>query len=226
MSLLFSPIMASTGRPPLRFRPASDQSLLVYFGDHIELDTHRRVVRFLKLLQAQPIDGVRNLHPAYCSMLVVFDPLRLDHAVLETRLREIGEHLESMELAPSRTVEIHVRYDGPDLDEVAAFHNMSRERVAELHCSVIYTVYFLGFVPGFAYLGGLPSELATPRLTNPRRIVPAGSVGIAGNQTGVYPFSTPGGWRLIGQTNEQMFRTDRDPMSLLTIGDLVRFIPE
>jgi KipI family sensor histidine kinase inhibitor len=102
---------------------------------------------------------------------------------------------------------------------------MTAEQVIELHSSVEYQVYFLGFVPGFAYLGELPEGLVTPRLATPRRKVPAGSVGIAGNQTGVYPFATPGGWRLLGRTPLAMFRADRAELSLLSIGDRVKFVP-
>jgi inhibitor of KinA len=108
---------------------------------------------------------------------------------------------------------------------VCAIHGLTPAQVIELHASAEYLVYFLGFVPGFAYLGELPEALVTPRLAVPRRRVPAGSVGIAGNQTGVYPFATPGGWRLIGRTPVAMFRDEREGFSLLTIGDRVRFAP-
>jgi len=114
---------------------------------------------------------------------------------------------------------------GPDLSDVADMHGITPDRVIELHASANYIVYFLGFVPGFAYLGGLPEELATPRLAAPRRVVPRGSVGIAGNQTGIYPFSTPGGWRLIGRTPVSLFAPERNGMSLLSIGDRLRFTP-
>jgi inhibitor of KinA len=125
-------------------------------------------------------------------------------------------------------VEIPVCYGGefgPDLAEVCKLHGMAEAQAIELHASFEYLVYFLGFVPGFAYLGELPKELVTPRLAAPRKRVPAGSVGIAGNQTGVYPFATPGGWRLLGRTPIKMFRADSDGLSLLSIGDHVRFAP-
>ena len=112
------------------------------------------------------------------------------------------------------------------MNEVAALHGLTTAQVIELHASVTYVVYFLGFVPGFAYLGELPEALATPRLDTPSRMTPAGSVGIAGKQTGVYPFATPGGcWRLIGRTPIAMFRLDRGTSEFLSIGDRVRFIP-
>ena len=133
-----------------------------------------------------------------------------------------------IELPPVRTVEIPVSYGGeygPDLNDVAALHGLSAHDVVRLHSEAVYTVYFLGFVPGFAYMGGLPEALATPRLPAPRKRVEAGSVGIGGGQTGVYPFPTPGGWRLIGRTPLPMFQAGRENMSLLEIGDQVRFRP-
>ncbi|PYT18286.1 MAG: hypothetical protein DMG59_04775 [Acidobacteria bacterium] len=212
----------------VRFRPASDQSLLIYFGQRITLEAHRRVVKLLRLLESEPIEGIRNLHPAYCSLLVKFDALSLGHEELESSLRSYLDRLEDVRLADPRQVEIPVCYGGefgPDLKDVAALHGMTPDQVIDLYASTTYVVYFLGFVPGFAYLGGLPEALATPRLPAPRKKVPAGSIGIAGNQTGVYPFSTPGGWRLIGRTPLGMFRPDRKNMSLLSIGDRVRFPP-
>lgn len=211
-----------------RFQPASDQSLLIYFGHQITLQAHERVRRLLRLLELEPIAGVSNLHPAYCSLLVKFDVLRMRHEELEERLREYLERLEDVSLPEPRQVEIPVCYGGehgPDLNDVAAMHGMTPEQVIEHHASTSYLVYFLGFVPGFAYLGELPGALVTPRLATPRRRVPAGSVGIAGNQTGVYPFETPGGWRLLGRTPVAMFRMEREGLSLLSIGDRVRFVP-
>ena len=127
-----------------------------------------------------------------------------------------------------RTVDIPVCYGGafgPDLESVAELHGIPADEVVRMHSAATYTVYFLGFVPGFGYLGGLPDALRTPRLSSPRTRVPAGSVGIAGSQAGVYPFSTPGGWRLLGTTPLRMFQKDREGMSLLAIGDEVRFRP-
>jgi KipI family sensor histidine kinase inhibitor len=147
---------------------------------------------------------------------------------LEAILRGYLGRLNTLRLPDPRQRRIPTCYGGefgPDLDEVAALHGMTPAQVVELHASVTYVVYFLGFVPGFAYLGELPEALATPRLTSPRRSTPPGSVGIAGNQTGVYPFATPGGWRLIGRTPIAMFRPDRNNMSFLSIGDRVRFTP-
>jgi inhibitor of KinA len=211
-----------------RFQRASDQSLLIYFGHQISLDAHDHVRRLLRLLELEPIAGIRNLHPAYCSLLIKFDPLKWRHEELERTLKQCLARLEDVSLPRPRQVQIPVCYGGehgPDLIDVSAMHGMTPEQVIELHSSTTYLVYFLGFIPGFAYLGELPEALVTPRLATPRRSVPPGSVGIAGSQTGVYPFATPGGWRLLGRTPVSMFRSDRNELSLLTIGDRVRFTP-
>ena len=211
-----------------RFQRASDQSLLIYFGQQITLDVHEHVRKFLLLLEQEPIAGIRNLHPAYCSVLVKFDPLKWRHEQLEEILKQYLARLGDVTLPEPRQVEIPVCYGGehgPDLIEVSEIHGMTPAKVSELHSSTTYVVYFLGFVPGFAYLGELPEALVTPRLPTPRRRVPPGSVGIAGRQTGVYPFATPGGWRLLGRTPISMFRPDQNGFSLLSIGDRVRFTP-
>lgn len=212
----------------MQFAWASDASLLVSFGEEISVEANERVRRLLRVLEAEPIAGVRNLHPAYCSLLIVFDPLRMRHAELQERVAEYLERAETAELPEPREIEIPVCYGGefgPDLDEVAALHQMTAAQAVELHCSTSYRVYFLGFVPGFAYLGELPPELVTPRLGTPRKKVPPGSVAIAGHQTGVYPFATPGGWRLLGRTPVRMFQAEREGLSLVSIGDRVRFAP-
>ena len=238
-----------------RFQFASDQSLLIYFGEQSQTDRSKdrplqkqgqsraeawpvqsqitvqgneNVRRLLRLLELEPVAGVRNLHPAYCSLLIKFDALRMEHGELEAILRRYLKRLEEVRLPGPRRVEIPVCYGGefgPDLAEVCAMRGLTEAQAVELHASVEYLVYFLGFVPGFAYLGELPEGLVTPRLAAPRKRVPAGSVGIAGNQTGVYPFATPGGWRLLGGTPIKMFRADREELSLLSIGDRVRFTP-
>jgi inhibitor of KinA len=205
------------------FRYASDQSLMVYLGDQIDLDTHHRVLKLLRLLEAEPIPGVRNLHPAYNSILVVFDPLDQEHQNIEHTVATYLERLDSVRLPEPRTVEIPVIYDGPDLGDVAQIHGITPQNVVELHSKATYIVYFVGFVPGFAYLGGLPAELATPRLESPRKRVPKGSVAIGGTHTGVYPFDSPGGWRLIGKTPLEIFDPDSAELSKLCIGDQVRF---
>jgi inhibitor of KinA len=220
--------MAPTLPESTRFQFASDQSLLVSFGAKIARPTHELVLKLLRLLESERVPGIRNLHPAYCSLLVKFDPLRLRHEDLQAILERYLARVENVALPEPRLVEIPVCYGGeygPDLLDVCTLNKLAPAEIIELHSSPNYLVYFLGFVPGFAYLGELPKALVTPRLPTPRRKVPAGSVAIAGNQTGVYPVATPGGWRLLGRTPLAIFRPDRDALSLLAIGDHVRFVP-
>jgi KipI family sensor histidine kinase inhibitor len=225
-----------------RFQIASDQSLLVYFGQHekksgakvpplqnqITTESHEQVRRLLRLMELESIPGVRNLHPAYCSLLIKFDAMKLRREELEEIVRGYIDRMEKATLPEPRLIEIPVCYGGeygPDLKDVAELHGMTADAVSERHASTPYIVYFLGFAPGFAYLGDVAEELATPRLPSPRKSVPAGSVGMAGRQTGVYPIATPGGWRLLGRTPLKMFQPDRAEMSLLALGDRVRFVP-
>jgi len=228
--------MTTPSAAGVRYVAASDCSLLVYFDSpapdavprSISLETHEHVRRLVRLLEFEPIAGVRNLHPGYCSVLVSFDAVKLRHEQVQEQLAACIERMEKIPLPKPREVEIPVCYGdeyGPDLQDVAELHGLTPERVIKLHSGGHYVVYFLGFVPGFAYLGELPGELVTPRLSTPRKSVPAGSVGIAKNQTGVYPISTPGGWRLLGRTPAALFEPHRKEVSLLTIGDHVRFVP-
>jgi inhibitor of KinA len=233
--------MGTSTRSGVQFRVASDQALLVYFEtparksgmaaprlqSQITTESHEQVRRLLQLLQSEPIAGVRNLHPAYCSVLIKFDATLLRHEELQETLLGCVERMKKVALPEPRLIEIPVCYGGdfgPDLKDVAELHGLTPESAIKLHTSTTYRVYFLGFAPGFAYLGELPAALVAPRLATPRRSVLAGSVGIAGSQTGVYPIATPGGWRLLGRTPVAMFRPDRAEMSLLAIGDRVRFV--
>jgi KipI family sensor histidine kinase inhibitor len=191
------------------FRYASDQSLYLDVApDSADLDALQR------------IPGVVNIHPAYASILIVFDPLRTTHDAVQQAVNTVSTPARA-----GRRHNIPVQYNGTDLAAVAAHHSLSLDRVIELHAGAKYRVAFLGFVPGFAYLTGLPAALHTPRLASPRKEVPAGSVGIAGDQTGIYPIATPGGWQLIGHTPIELFNPSKTPMSLFQPGDEVTFFP-
>jgi len=202
--------------------------MLVYLGEEIGAAAHERVVRLLRLLQSEPVKWIRNIQPAYCSLLITFDAATVDHAEVRETISGLEKHAKKSPAAKPRLVEVPVCYGGefgPDLEDVAEQRGLTAEKVVELHIARTYHAYFLGFAPGFAYLGDVAEEIAAPRLETPRKEVAAGSVGIAGRQTAIYPFATPGGWRLIGRTPLEIFRKDREPMGLIAIGDQVRFQP-
>jgi KipI family sensor histidine kinase inhibitor len=206
-------------------RPASDRALLISFGDEISLDNHRRVARLTRAMEG--VRGVLNVHPAFTSVLVDFDPRLRTHDEVEAAVRERFEAAADQP-GESRLVEIPVRYggeDGPDLADVARHTGLSPERVVESFAAAEYLVYFVGFATCFPYLGGLPPELATPRLSAPRKSVPAGSVAIGGPQAGVYPLPSPAGWRLIGRTPLRLFDPAATPPPVLRMGNRVRFVP-
>jgi len=211
-----------------RLLPAGDSAIVVEYGDGIDLSLNARVRLLHRALGATRPAGVVETVPAYRSLLVHYDPIVLSRAAIERWIAETADHLPAESPAACRTVEIPVVYGGvagPDLADVAAHAGLELHEVADLHASVEYVVFMLGFMPGFPYLGGLPERLATPRLATPRTLVPAGSVGIAGAQTGIYPAESPGGWRLIGRTPVVLFDPSDSPPALLEAGDRVRFVP-
>ncbi len=211
-----------------RFLPAGDAALLVELGETIDPDINRRVHALARALLEIARPGLEEAVPSYCSLLVHYDPTVLSYAEVQSLVAAaLRQCRESPSLEP-RTVTIPTAYGGefgPDIAYVASKHGLSTAEVVRLHSEATYTVYMLGFTPGFPYLGGLPAQLATPRLATPRTAVPAGSVGIAGHQTGIYPLSTPGGWQIIGRTPYTLFDPLRDPPALLQPGDRVRFVP-
>jgi inhibitor of KinA len=210
-----------------RILPVGDAALVVEFGDAIHPDIHRRVLALDHALTADPFPGLRETVPTYRSLLVYYDPRQFSWDGARRLVANALARSTDTPMPEPREVEIPVVYGGefgPDIGFVAAHTGLSEEEVVRLHTSVTYTVYMLGFAPGFVYLGGLPEALATPRLPTPRPSVPAGSVGIAGLQTGIYGLSTPGGWRLIGRTPLTMLDLNRQPPTLLQPGDRVRFV--
>jgi len=206
-------------------RPASDRSLLISFGDEISLEAHRQVSRLTTNLQG--VRGILNLHPAFASVLIDFDPRLRTHEEIEGLVRERMASAVAVSQPPARTIDIPVVFggdSGPDLEDVARHTGLSAERVVELFTATEFEVYFVGFATCFPYLGGLPAELATPRLSAPRKHVPEGSVAIGGAQAGVYPLRSPGGWRLIGRTSLLLFDPLGEPPPVLRMSDRVRFL--
>ena len=170
---------------------------------------------------------VINLHPAYETLTLDFDPLLVSPPVFKARIEALLETLDASQAASPRTVEIPVRYggtDGPDLEDVARLTKLDPAEVVRLHTAPLYTVRFLGFAPGFPYLTGLATELECARRESPRTRVPAGSVAIAARQTGIYPEESPGGWQILGRTETELFSPERERPTLLTPGDRVKFV--
>lgn len=210
----------------MKFVPASDSSLLVAFGNSMSQEVQERVLALFHALQARQDECIRNLHPGYASLLIDFDPLAATHDEIAGLVEPLLTANYVAAEKNSEVVAIPVCYHtdfGPDLADVAAHTSLSLEEVVRVHSGADYRVCFLGFTAGFAFLGGMPEVLHTPRLATPRRAVPAGSVGIAGSQTGIYPTQTPGGWRLIGSTPLRMFNPQAQPPTRLQTGDQVRF---
>jgi inhibitor of KinA len=202
----------------------TDSSILITFGETIDLETNRKVHALSARLAQNPLDGVLETVPGYASLVVHYDPLARTHAEITEWL---AAHLNVEGQAsprPPRRVEVLVIYDGPDLPFVAQHCSMGVDEVIRLHSESDYTVFMMGFMPGFPYLGKLPEALHVPRLETPRTHVPAGSVAIAGGQTGIYPQDSPGGWRLIGRTDLKLYDPQREPPFLFAPGDIVRFV--
>lgn len=204
-----------------------DSSALIVFGDVISPEINRRVTLTAKLIREQRIEGIVDMIPAFASLLINYDPRVLGWDELRRRL----EKLLRMEMRAEETVrrvwEIPVCYGGefgPDLGAIAAHAGLTEDEVVDIHTSRDYLIYMLGFLPGFCYLGGLDERIHTPRLSTPRLRIPAGSVGIGGSQTGIYPMDSPGGWQLMGKTPVKTYDPERPEPILVRAGEYIRFV--
>lgn len=211
-----------------RVLPCGDRAVTIEFGKTIDPDLNRKVQFLSRQIKSKPFPGLIDLIPSYRSLLIQYDPGLCSYeellSLIERRLASLG----GIQDRECRLVEIPVCYGmdfGPDLEEVAAAHGISSEEVIRLHVTPIYQVYLIGFTPGFPFLGGLDPRLFTPRKKTPRKCVPAGSVGLADQQTGIYSLDSPGGWQLIGRTPIKLFDLNREDPFFLKPGDQVRFRP-
>ncbi|WP_456452804.1 5-oxoprolinase subunit PxpB [Thermococcus sp.] len=209
-----------------QFKPAGDSALVIIFGDRIDEGINKKVHAVADAIEKASPDWFVEAVPTYTSIYVYYDPLKLSY---QEALNAIKPFLSAEpKKEKQRVVEIPTAYGGefgPDIEFVARHNGLTVDDVVEIHSKPLYRVYMLGFTPGFAYLGGMDERIATPRLERPRLKVPAGSVGIAGKQTGIYPIESPGGWRLIGRTPLRLFTPEKDPPTLLQPGDYIRFVP-
>lgn len=213
----------------MKIRQCGDSMLLVELQPAIDPVINERAILLAERIRARGSRGIRDVAPGYATVGIHFDPLQTDLVALERAIEsEFAELVDLSSLADREVIEIPVSYggtNGPDLEHVAEWARCSVEDVIARHAERTYRVYMLGFVPGFAYMGRVDPSIAAPRHRVPREKVPAGSIGIAGLQTGVYPVESPGGWQLIGRTATVMFDANRPRPSLLSAGDLVRFVP-
>ena len=206
------------------FLPAGDSALVVEFGSEISPEINARVSALADHLVRHPLRGVTECVPTFRSLLVNYDPCKLRYDALVRKLQQRMNHLSAAQ-KQAKTFVIPVCYSGEDLDFVAAHAKISKEEVVALHSAPEYLIYMLGFLPGFAYLGGLNPAIHTPRLQNPRTKIPAGAVGIGGEQTGIYPLDSPGGWQLIGSTPVRPYDPNRAQPILYAAGDFIKFVP-
>jgi len=210
-----------------RYLPFGDSALLVEFGDAISPEANRRVISLNDTILRADINGVEEFVPTYRSLLVRYDPSKTSYEQLVFRAKDLEKASEtSVNRVKGKKIIVPVVYGGrygPDLCHVAHIHKLTEEQVIKLHSGSEYKVYMIGFVAGFPYLGEVADEIATPRLETPRLKVPAGSVGIAEKQTGIYPREAPGGWQIIGRTPLRLFDLKVKPPALLSPGDTVNF---
>ena len=209
--------------------PVGDRAISIDFGQVIDPKINRHIRQTIERIKALQLEGIIELVPTYCALLVEYDAMLYSYSeicnIIEPTLEE-GMTNTTNELVT--VVEVPTVYGGefgPDLSFVASHNHLSEDEVISIHSGTDYLVYMLGFIPGFTYLGGMDPRIATPRLSSPRTLIPAGSVGIAGEQTGTYPSDSPGGWQIIGRTPVTMYDMSKAQAALLNAGDYVRYVP-
>ncbi|WP_326910085.1 5-oxoprolinase subunit PxpB [Sedimentibacter sp. MB31-C6] len=205
---------------------AGDKALDIEFGNSISEEINSKIRSMTVAIETQNVLGVIEAVPTYRSLMIHYDPLKTDFNKLKDTLKTLEENLDNIDLPEPEVIEIPTLYGGdygPDIENVAKHNNMSVDEVIKIHTSEEYLIYMLGFTPGFPYLGGMDTKIATPRLQSPRTKIPGGSVGIAGEQTGIYPIDSPGGWQLIGRTPLDLFDPKREIPILLKAGNYIAF---
>ena len=211
----------------IKLLTAGDSSILLQFGNTIDPAINRKIAATVQLMREQHINGVTDVIPAFCSLLINYDPRVISYEQIKGRMEALVKIDVTAGDTRKRVFEIPVCYGGvygPDIQNIADHAGLSVEEVIQIHTSRDYLIYMLGFLPGFTYLGGLDERIHTPRLANPRIRIPAGSVGIGGSQTGIYPMDSPGGWQLMGMTPVKTYDPDREVPILVEAGDYIRFV--
>lgn len=204
-----------------------DKAVTVEFGDELSEECNKRVIKLYKMFKLKKIEGIISMIPTYRSLLIKYDPFKITYYELIKLIELYNNNDTEKEEVKAKVYEIPVVYGGefgPDLDFVARYNNLTVEEVISIHTKPLYRIFMIGFTMGFAYLGGMSEKIATPRLEKPRTEVKAGSVGIAGNQTGIYPISSPGGWRIIGRTPIKIYNPTSENPILLETGNFIKFV--
>lgn len=212
----------------IRFLPSGDSGLILEVGNRISEEVNRKIRALSYCIEEMQLKEITEIIPTYTTVLVLYNPLEISYRELSKKLRTIEKSMADVELPPREVVHIPILYGdeyGKDLKYVAEYNKLTIDEAIDIHSGVNYLVYMLGFTPGFPYLGGMSERIATPRLEKPREKISAGSVGIAGNQTGIYPIDSPGGWQLIGRTPLKLFDVKRKPSVLLKAGQYLKFQP-
>ena len=208
--------------------PVGDCAISIDFGQAIDPKINRQIRQVIEQIKLLQLDGIIELVPTYCALLVQYDAMVYTYSDICRILDPIlQESVTDSVIERVMIVEIPTVYGGefgPDLGFVASYNHISEDEVVSIHSGTDYLVYMLGFIPGFTYLGGMDPRIATPRLSSPRTLIPAGSVGIAGEQTGTYPSDSPGGWQIIGRTPVTMYDMSKKQAALLQAGDYVRYV--
>jgi KipI family sensor histidine kinase inhibitor len=212
----------------LKYIPSGDSAFIIKAGDVISEEVNLTVRKLLARIEEENVPGITDFIPSYNELMVCYDPAKIGYRRLLEILHACDADPGAMHLSPAEVVHVPVLYGGeagPDLHHVAEHNGLAEEEVIRIHSSADFLVYMLGFTPGFCYLGGMDKRIATPRQETPRLKIPAGSVGIAGEQTGIYPMESPGGWQLIGRTPLRLYNPDSKPGFLFSAGDYIRFYP-
>lgn len=212
----------------IRILTEGDSSVLIEFGKEISPEINRKITATVQMMKEQHIEGVVDMIPAFCSLLINYDPRVISFDELKKRLEILVKLDAKAGNNRKKIYEIPVCYGGeygPDMENIAKNAGLTEEEVIKIHSSRDYLIYMLGFLPGFCYLGGLDERIHTPRLANPRIKINAGSVGIGGSQTGIYPLDSPGGWQLMGMTPVKTYDPNRETPILVEAGDYIRFVP-
>ncbi len=209
-----------------KYFPLGDSAFIVKAGNDISPDTHKKIRNFAHVIDLEKIEGVIELIPAYNEIQVCYDPDKIYYSDLLDRLHDLEQKAAKSKKTKIKLIYIPVCYENEfsiDISEIAEVNSITEQEVVKIHTDAEYLVYMLGFTPGFCYLGGMSEQISTPRKENPRNKIEAGAVGIAGNQTGIYPIDSPGGWQIIGKTPLRLFDPERNPEFLIESGNYLKF---